>query len=80
MSGFRRSAQPRPERGLVKVSSWRKGQRLEIVQRVARYRDIRSTLGYAELQETQVRAGPFEPGTMTIAACKRIPDSRRWPS
>ena len=44
------------------------------------HRDIRSMLGYAELQETQVLAGSFERGTMTIAACKRIPDSRRWPS
>lgn len=32
------------------------GQRMEIVQRVLGHRDIRSTLGYAELQEAQVRA------------------------
>lgn len=32
------------------------GQRLEIVQRVLGHRDIRSTLGYAELEEAQVRA------------------------
>jgi integrase len=32
------------------------GQRVEIVQRVLGHRDIRSTLGYAELQEDQVRA------------------------
>jgi integrase/recombinase XerD len=32
------------------------GQRVEIVQRVLGHRDIRSTLGYAELQDTQVRA------------------------
>jgi len=31
-------------------------QRMEIVQRVLGHRDIRSTLGYAELQEAQVRA------------------------
>jgi integrase/recombinase XerD len=31
------------------------GQRLEIVQRVLGHRDIRSTLGYAELAEAQVR-------------------------
>ena len=31
------------------------GQRVEIVQRVLGHRDIRSTLGYAELQEAQVR-------------------------
>jgi site-specific recombinase XerD len=29
---------------------------VEIVQRVLGHRDIRSTLGYAELQDTQVRA------------------------
>lgn len=32
------------------------GQRIEIIQRVLGHRDIRSTLGYAELQEAQVRA------------------------
>jgi site-specific recombinase XerD len=32
------------------------GQRVEIVQRVLGHRDIRSTLTYAELQETHVRA------------------------
>ena len=32
------------------------GQRVEIVQRVLGHRDIRSTLGYAELEEAQVRA------------------------
>ena len=32
------------------------GQRLEIVQRVLGHRDIRSTQGYAELQDAQVRA------------------------
>ena len=32
------------------------GQRVEIVQRVLGHRDIRSTLNYAELQDTQVRA------------------------
>ncbi len=32
------------------------GQRVEIVQRVLGHRDIRSTLGYAELNDTQVRA------------------------
>jgi integrase/recombinase XerD len=32
------------------------GQRVEIVQRVLGHRDIRSTLGYAELQDAQVRA------------------------
>ncbi len=32
------------------------GQRVEIVQRVLGHRDIRSTLGYTELQEAQVRA------------------------
>ncbi|TME23479.1 MAG: site-specific integrase [Chloroflexi bacterium] len=31
------------------------GQRGELVQRVLGHRDIRSTLGYAELQEAQVR-------------------------
>jgi site-specific recombinase XerD len=31
------------------------GQRVEVVQRVLGHRDIRSTLGCAELQETQVR-------------------------
>lgn len=31
------------------------GQRVEIVQRVLGHRDIRSTLGYAELQDAQVR-------------------------
>jgi site-specific recombinase XerD len=33
------------------------GQRIEIVQRVLGHRDIRSTLGYAELQETQGPGG-----------------------
>ena len=37
------------------------GQRVEIVQRVLGHRDIRSTLGYAELQETQVRAALERP-------------------
>jgi site-specific recombinase XerD len=32
------------------------GQRLEIVQRVLGHRDPRSTQGYAELAEAQVRA------------------------
>jgi len=32
------------------------GQRVEIVQRVLGHRDIWSTLGYAELQDAQVRA------------------------
>jgi site-specific recombinase XerD len=32
------------------------GQRVEVVQRVLGHCDIRSTLGYAELQDTQVRA------------------------
>lgn len=32
------------------------GQRVEIVQRVLGHRDIRSTLGYAELQDAHVRA------------------------
>ena len=32
------------------------GQRVEIVQRVLSHRDIRSTLGYAESREDQVRA------------------------
>jgi len=31
------------------------GQRVEVVQRVLGHRDIHSTLGYGELQETQVR-------------------------
>jgi site-specific recombinase XerD len=38
------------------------GQRVEIVQRVLGHRDIRSTLGYAELREEQVRAA-LEGGT-----------------
>jgi integrase/recombinase XerD len=37
------------------------GQRVEIVQRVLGHRDIRSTLGYAELQEAQVRAALESP-------------------
>ncbi len=37
------------------------GQRIEIVQRVLGHRDIRSTLGYAELQESQVRAALEQP-------------------
>ena len=37
------------------------GQRIEIVQRVLGHRDIRSTLGYAELQEAQVRAALEHP-------------------
>jgi site-specific recombinase XerD len=37
------------------------GQRIEIVQRVLGHRDIRSTLGYAELQETQIRAALERP-------------------
>jgi len=37
------------------------GQRIEIVQRVLGHRDIRSTLGYAELQEAQVRAALERP-------------------
>jgi site-specific recombinase XerD len=37
------------------------GQRVEVVQRVLGHRDIRSTLGYAELQETQVRAALERP-------------------
>jgi len=37
------------------------GQRVEIVQRVLGHRDIRSTLGYAELQEAQVRAALERP-------------------
>ena len=37
------------------------GQRVEIVQRVVGHRDIRSTLGYAELQEAQVRAALEDP-------------------
>ncbi len=37
------------------------GQRIEIVQRVLGHRDIRSTLGYAELQEAQVRAALEQP-------------------
>jgi integrase len=37
------------------------GQRVEIVQRVLGHRDIRSTLGYAELQEAQVRAALEHP-------------------
>lgn len=32
------------------------GQRVEIVQRVLGHRDLRSTLGYAELQDVQIRA------------------------
>ena len=40
------------------------GQRVEIVQRVLGHRDIRSTLGYAELQEAQVRA-PLESSPLT---------------
>jgi integrase len=32
------------------------GQRVVIVQRVLGHRDVRSTLGYAELQDAQVRA------------------------
>jgi len=31
------------------------GQRVEVVQRVLGHRDIRSTLSYAELRQTQVR-------------------------
>jgi integrase/recombinase XerD len=37
------------------------GQPIEIVQRVLGHRDIRSTLGYAELNETQVRAALERP-------------------
>jgi integrase/recombinase XerD len=37
------------------------GQRVEIVQRVLGHRDIRSTLGYVELQDTQVRAALEHP-------------------
>ena len=37
------------------------GQRVEIVQRVLGHGDIRSTLGYAELQEAQVRAALERP-------------------
>ncbi len=37
------------------------GQRVEIVQRVLGHRDIRSTLGYAELNEAQVRAALEQP-------------------
>jgi len=37
------------------------GQRIEIVQRVLGHRDIRSTLGDAELQEVQVRAALEHP-------------------
>jgi len=37
------------------------GQRVEIVQRVLGHRDIRSTLGYAELQEAHVRAALERP-------------------
>jgi len=37
------------------------GQRVEIVQRVLGHRDIRSTLGYAELNESQVRAALEQP-------------------
>ena len=37
------------------------GQRVEVVQRVLGHRDIRSTSGYAELQETQVRAALERP-------------------
>jgi integrase len=37
------------------------GQRIEIVRRVLGQRDIRSTLGYAELREAQVRAALERP-------------------
>jgi integrase/recombinase XerD len=37
------------------------GQRIEIFHRVLGHRDIRSTLGYAELQEAQVRAALERP-------------------
>jgi integrase/recombinase XerD len=37
------------------------GVRVEIVQRVLGHRDIRSTLGYTELAETQVRAALEQP-------------------
>ena len=37
------------------------GQRVEIVQRVLGHRDIRSTLGYAELNDAQVRAALERP-------------------
>jgi len=37
------------------------GQRVEIVQRVLGHRDIRSTLGYADLAEAQVRAALEDP-------------------
>jgi site-specific recombinase XerD len=37
------------------------GVRVEIVQRVLGHRDIRSTLGYAELAEAQVRAALEDP-------------------
>ena len=37
------------------------GQRVEVVQRVLGHCDIRSTLGYAELQDTQVRAALERP-------------------
>lgn len=37
------------------------GQPVEIVQRVLGHRDIRSTLGYAELQEAHVRAALERP-------------------
>ena len=37
------------------------GQRVEVVQRVPGHRDIRSTLGDADLQESQVRAALERP-------------------
>lgn len=37
------------------------GQRIEIVQRVLGHRDIRSTLGYAQLNDDQVRAALEQP-------------------
>ena len=58
------------------------GQRIEVVQRVLGHRDIRSTLGYAELREAQVRVAldrrAFSAGARTIGACNRIPDYRPW--
>lgn len=37
------------------------GQPIEIIQRVLGHKDIRSTLGYAELSEAQVRAALEDP-------------------
>jgi hypothetical protein len=53
------------------------GQRIEIVQRVLGHRDIRSTLGYAELQEAQVRAALERPTPALIGLCRHTAENRK---